>query len=349
MSEKSLPRKPSRRGYILLGLLVAVVVGAWTTYWAVARGAIVDVLANSRKAASASGGEFACANQSVGGFPFRFELSCAPLQVGSAGGARANLAGLRAAVLAYNPRHLIFEADAPLEASASAAGDNIPGVSLSAGWDTARASVRIEGDALTRADTVFEAPEIAVSNPVLADGTPLKIRSQSGQLHVRRASDTASGVDVALRLSQIVAGEGIAPVDADVLIHLPHAASLLAGRLSEPPANLLRAPDGIGITDLKVRSGDTALSGSGSLGLDDDGFLNGTLELAVAGVNRLAEVLRPVFPEGSNIPQSLQGAVQGFGAKTEINGAEASKVTVTFDRGAARVGLIPLGKVPPAF
>ncbi|NRG16875.1 DUF2125 domain-containing protein [Rhizobiales bacterium] len=346
MPEKSLPRKPSRRGYIVLGLLVAVVIGAWTTYWAVARGAIVDVLANSRKTASASGGEFACSNQSVGGFPFRFELTCAPLQAGDAAGARLTLAGLRAVVLAYNPRHLIFEADAPLEVSPGRAGGSLSMPALSAGWETARASVRLQEDALGRADAIFEAPKLVLT---AGSAAPFSMVSQSGEIHIRRASDTASGVDVALSLSQIRAGSEIAPLDAKLVLHLPYAASLLAGRPSEPLAALLRAPGGIGITDLRLKSGETTLAGGGSLGLDDDGLLNGTLELKVAGVDKLSEVLRPVFPPGSNIPQSLQGALQGFGAKSEIDGEETAEVTVTFDRSTARVGLIPLGKVPPAF
>lgn len=346
MPEKNPPRKPSRRGYILLGLLVSVVIGGWTAYWAVARGAIVDVLSNSRRAASASGGEFTCADQSVGGFPFRFELSCAPLKVRDASGARLNLAGLRAVVLAYNPRHLIFEADAPLEASPGLAGGGSAVPALSAGWETARASMRLQEDALGRADAVFEAPRVALA---AGGATPISIASQSGQIHIRRASDTASGVDVALNLTQIRAGAEIAPLDADLVVHLPYAAPLLAGRSTQPLATLLRAPDGIGITDLILKSGVTTLAGSGSFGLDGGGLLNGTLNLKVAGVDKLSEVLRPVFPAGSNIPQSLQGALQGFGAKSEIDGEEATEVTVTFDRGTARVGLIPLGKVPPAF
>lgn len=330
------PRKPaSRRGYILLATLVVLVVALWSGYWSIARGMVADLFASVRMAARAEGGEIACTGQNLGGYPFRLELSCQPLSVAGARGERASFEAFRAVALAYNPWHVIVEADSPVavEGNGLVAG-------LKAGWTTARASLRLGTAALDRSDVEIVAPVVSLADDTVAGSAAL------ANLHLRRSPDTAEDAEAALRLDALALPGTAAPVDVLANVRLAGGAALLAPGGADPLA-LLKREGALTVRDLRLASGGVTLSATGSLWLDEAGRLNGTLPLTVAGAAGLPPLLAPFFPEGSTVPTTLAGALAALGQPATLNEAPAVTVPLAFAGGTARVGFIPLGTLPP--
>jgi hypothetical protein len=216
------PPRSRRRFWILISLVV-LVIGLWSAYWTVARGMAVDILRNTYEVAETEGGALVCGDQRLGGYPFRFELECQPFEARDAQARAGALAGLRVIALAYNPRHVIVEADGP----ATLRFDNPhPFDRLSADWTSARASARLVEAGLRDADLFIEEPKIS---GISADAA-VSLAASRATVHARRSPSVPEDADFALRLAGLAvpALEGTAEISADAT--LAGGAAVLAGR-----------------------------------------------------------------------------------------------------------------------
>ncbi|WP_306030924.1 DUF2125 domain-containing protein [Stappia sp. MMSF_3263] len=329
-------RKGSRRGYIWLIALVVLGIALWSAYWTVARGMAVDVLRNVTEAARIEGGEIACGGQRLGGFPFHLQLDCAPLSLRSPRGESAGFDAFRAVALAYNPWHVILEAESP------AAMEFAPASRLAGTWETARASFRVGTSSVERADIELTAPDLALALP----GLDAELAASSASLHLRQTPQRVSDADIAVALSGAALPGAALVLDARASLTLKGGAVLLSGRGADLIA-LLKNEEAVEVSEVRVSSGEVTVAAAGTLWIDPAGRLNGSLPLTIAGADKLPALLAPYFPEGSNVPASLAGAVMGFGKPAELDGAPAVTVPLAFDAGNARIGIIPLGAVPP--
>lgn len=333
------PPRSRRRFWILISLVV-LVIGLWSAYWTVARGMAVDILRNTYEVAETEGGALVCGAQRLGGYPFRFELECQPFEARDAQARAGALAGLRVIALAYNPRHVIVEADGPATLRFD---DPHPFDRLSADWTSARASARLVEAGLRDADLFIEEPKIS---GISADAA-VSLAASRATLHARRSPSVPEDADFALRLSGLAvpALEGAAEISADAT--LAGGAAALAGRGDW--MSLLRQDEAVRVSELRASASGVNLRATGTLFLDAKGRLAGTLPLTVSGADKLPALLAPFFPQGSSVPTSLAGAVIGFGAPTTLDGAPAVTVPLRFEAGVARVGLIPIASLPPMF
>lgn len=335
----------TRRRYVWLASLVGLVIALWSTYWAIGRGMAEDLLHNAVAVARAEGGEIGCGAERFGGYPFKFELACAPLTLADATGLTATAAGLRAVALAYNPGHLILEADAPLDLAGLAAP--LPGKpGLQVTWTLAQASGRLGGDGLARADVALSAPRVLL---VAAPDDPAPVTAlEAGQasLHLRASPDAPGDADLAASAAELVLPGAPRPLAASLTLRLAGGAALLQGAPTDLRA-LLSAEGALRVTSLAVRGPDFALSGEGSLNLDDKGRLAGDLPLTVTGAEHLPQALAPLFPAGSNAATALAGAILAFGRPATLDGAPAVTVPLAFRDGVVRVGLVPIAPLAP--
>lgn len=100
------------RKILALGLVVLLVVVAWSAgwFWAAgeARRQIEALAANDAETAP----RITCGTLDVGGFPFRFDVTCADARLES-GDETITVKGVKASVMVYNPSHVLFAAEAP--------------------------------------------------------------------------------------------------------------------------------------------------------------------------------------------------------------------------------------------
>jgi hypothetical protein len=335
----SSPPRSRRRFWILISLVV-LVIALWSAYWTVARGMAVDILRNTYEVAETEGGALVCGSQRLGGYPFRFELECQPFEARDARGRAGTVSGLRVIALAYNPRHVIVEADGPANARFDG---SLPFDRLSADWTSARASARLFDAGLRDADLFIEEPKIS---GISADAA-VSLTASRAAVHARRNPGVAEDADFALRVAglAIPALEGAAEISADLT--LAGGAAALAGRGDW--ISLLRQDEAVRVSELRASASGVNLRATGTLALDAKGRLAGTLPLTVSGADKLPALLAPFFPQGSSVPTSLAGAVIGFGAPATLDGAPAVTVPLRFEAGVARVGLIPIASLPPMY
>ncbi len=338
MTEPKVARPPRKSAYFVLAILVALIIGGWSAYWAVGRGIVSDVIRNGVKVAEAKGGSLECGEQQLGGYPFRFELTCTPFRMNK-DGEWYFINELRGVALAYKPTHVIFEASGPAEMNYGQQGP-----AYSADWKTAQASVVAEDGKPAKIDGVIKEPKLAYT----VGDQSVKLDAELTEVHIRRVEDNAEALDFAIVVKGLTAGAvtNEVPLDMDLVMQLPHGAKLLDGKVRKPADLMVDEELKIGLSNLHLKSGDFSIKTGGDLVIDEQGRLSGTLPLVVTGIHQLEQVLQPLFPQGSKTLESLQKTALAIGKGSAENGVPTLRIPVTLDKGRARIAFFDLGPVP---
>lgn len=321
-----------RRNFILLALAVAVLVVGWSIYWWVVTGRVETMLRQALTRPLPDGTVVVCDPLAVAGYPFRVEARCGTTAATLPDGGTLTAGALTAVALAYDWRKAIFELDGPLAAQPA------DGPAIDATWQTARASATRDGRLLDSSDIVLEAPVVAVAGREAGRAAHL-------EAHVRRApasEDQAAGTDAALSATGLASPFLPMPLDVAAVVWIGDGGAALAGRgpLTE---GIGEDPLPFSVRSLSLSSGPARLQAAGDLTVDDEGRLDGVLDVKIADPAALAATLAPLLPPDSPLPAALAGAVAAFGRN---DGDGQRTATVTIRRGRATIGLIPLGRMP---
>lgn len=329
--------KRSTRKYVLLASAVAVVIGGWSAAWYTARSYLDREITRTMEIAASQGAELNCLERSIGGFPFRFEVTCKDFVLRDPMGGFFSVATLRAVAMAYNPMHVIIEAESPM--AAFRASDS---PIQEATWTSFRASVRFNTQGLTQLDAVMEAPRFfSTDNPAQGEVT-----LASSELHLRPNPQQTNDLDVAVSFTGLKTGDAAHPgTDGAVVGAISGAAPLLTGTI---PLGLFAATDGvpaITFSQLRLSSGSSSLTASGTLKLPSDGFLTGDFPIVVVEPDQTGKVVAPLFPPATPFPDALQGALISFGKPSEQDGKPAINATLSLAGGTARIGILPVAQM----
>src|SRR5215213_1242539 len=96
---------------IALGIVVLIVILAWTGAWFWGAAQIQTYAKSLADADGVSAPKLACGSLTVGGYPFGFDVTCAGATLNLAD-TTVTVAGLKGSVLVYNPFHVLFFAKA---------------------------------------------------------------------------------------------------------------------------------------------------------------------------------------------------------------------------------------------
>jgi len=367
-------RRTGRRYTILLFVVLALVAG-WTGLWKFAADRVQQTLDGWRAREAASGRVYSCGSQSVGGFPFRFEVDCADATVllrGNKPPLEAKAAGLLVVAQIYQPNLLISEFTGPF----SIAEPGHP-VEFIANWTLGQSSLRGTPAAPERISVVFERASL---DRMVGDAEVNVLHAKRIELHGRIAEGSAARhpvIEMVLRLSQASAPSlhpaAVQPVDADITAVLrglkDFAPKSWPARLRE----LQAAGGSIDIARMRVTQGETLAVGGGTLSLNGNGRLDGQLRITVAGLdpflasinaeqmvqsspqmdklagalNRLAPGLGDVTRQQASI--NISSGIKMLGEKTTLEGRQAVTLPLRFDDGRIFLGPIPIGKAPAVF
>ncbi|HZD90677.1 MAG TPA: DUF2125 domain-containing protein, partial [Pseudolabrys sp.] len=164
-----------------------------------------------------------------------------------------------------------------------------------------------------------------------------------------------------------------APLDGDIVATLKGLKNFTpkpwAVRLHEIQAN----NGSIEINRLRLEQGPTLAIGKGTLRLDAQSFLNGKLDVTVAGLapflnaiganvavqnspamDKVAGFLDRLSPGLGDAARQQIGSHLSFGIKAiegnaTLEGRPAVALPLTVDKGAISLGPVPLGQIPPLF
>src|SRR5712675_219439 len=117
MSERALaPRKQKLWRLFMMPVLLLVAAIAWSAFWFYAASKVDETVDAWRAREAKSGRVYDCANRSVAGFPFRFEVRCSGASValrsqtaGAPQTVTARLSDILVVAQVYDPKLLIAE------------------------------------------------------------------------------------------------------------------------------------------------------------------------------------------------------------------------------------------------
>lgn len=376
---------PRRRPWLLavpLALVVVLALG-WTGFWYYAASRAATALDGWRQREAQAGRVHSCGQQTIGGYPFRIEVRCSePSATFKTLEPPVALVAKDALVAAqvYDPTLLIGEFTGPLSV-----GDVGKTPALTANWTLAQVSLRGTAAAPQRVSIAVDKPELAR----FARGAMETVASAEHlELHGRIAAGAVNDnpiIELVLRLGAAMAPELVPlaaqPTDGEITAQLSglkdFAPKPWAARLRE-----LQAAGGhIDITKARLAQGDILAVGAGTLSLTPAGRLDGQITLTVAGLEKLMALLGADQAVSQFLAQKagglnveklagsldrlmpgLGGAVRGnsgaslaavgismLGEQTDLEGRRAVRLPLRFADGAAFLGPIAVGQVPPLF
>ena len=368
---------PRGRSWLIAAplILVLVLAAAWSGFWYYAAGQ-AETRINAWQAQEAQAGRtFACGSRSVGGYPFRIEVRCADVHVELKDAQPPIALELKEILVVsqvWDPKLLIAEFTGPLAASG-------PGQQpyLTAVWTLAQASVRGTPDVPDRASISIDGLKLEG----MPGASPL-FDAKHAEFHARVQFGSwphNPAVDLVVKLAA-AAAPGVhmmaaQPFDADILAVLHGMKDLAPKTLSARLREWQAAGGRLELQNVRLAQGDALATATGTLALTPRGRLDGALRLSAAGIERFLPALggeRKGGPLGLDraapalnaidraVPglaariapqtQTLQaGLLALLGQPVDIEGKRGISMPLKFTDGAAAIGPIPLGQVPPAF
>lgn len=322
-----------KKRIIALGTVVLIVILVWCGGWLFLADQIkrnVDALAT---ADGISAPKVTCGTLHVGGFPFRFDLDCADGTLVS-GDVTATLAELRVSVRVYDFMHARISARGPVMLT-----DAFTGGQSKVEWETLEASARIahnrigrvsiEGTKVVWTDMIFGDLVIASADKIEthlldiperheADKHLAALASYSKLTNASMPAMTLDAADVELQANIIGLPDEIANLGApDALQRWQQA----GGKLQDIALN--------------GTDGERFARAEGTLGLDDQGRLEGQINLTSRGV---ADLLFAA------VPPQLKGAVIG-----PVGADGSTHQVMNFRAGVMVVGVLPLMMTGPLY
>jgi len=375
MSESLQSSRRSRIRYTILLFLVLALIAGWSAFWKFAAGKAETAMEGWRAREAKAGRVYACGSQTVGGYPFRIEVNCdraSALFQSNQPPVEVRTDNLLVVAQIYQPGLLISEFHGPLTA-----GEPGKPPDITADWKLAQSSVRGTPAAPERVSLVFDQPAVD-----RMDGTARQnlLRAKHIEVHGRIAEGSAASkpvIEIALQLAQASSPAlhpaAAQPIDADITAMLRG----LNDFSPKPwPARFreIQAADGrIDVTKARVQQGDIIAIGSGALSINANGRLEGELRITMAGVDRflaalgvqqrvqssesmdkIVGALDRIMPGLGDVARQQAGAnlsvgINLLGEQTTLEGKRAVALPLRFTDGAAFLGPVPIGNVPPLF
>jgi len=365
---------PSRSRWVVVPFLVFVVLAAvWTGFWFYASSTAQATFAQWREHEARLGRTYSCGSQSTGGYPFRLEVRCDDARVEMrAFQPQMVIAAKSVLVVAqvYDPTLLIGEVTGPMTISQAGAPE-----ALVASWRLAQISVRGRPNAPERVSMVADDVRIdrgREGGPQLAGATHLELH---GRTDAASTSDNPVA-DLVVRLAGATAPAAGAlaaqPLDGEVAAVLRGLKSFAPRPLPTALRELQAAGGRLDVSSARLQQGDTIVQANGSVGLSPTGRLDGTMAVSIAGFDKLMASIGGLqkaqsptaAPKGSPLSafDRLAPALGGggrndiaagllglLGERTVLEGKQAVTMQLRLTDGAAYLGPIPLGQIPPLY
>jgi hypothetical protein len=292
------PRKQKLWRLFLMPALVLVAAIGWSAFWFYAASKVDGAVDAWRAREAKSGRAYDCAQRSVGGFPFRFEVRCSGASVAllsqSAGPAQApvtaRLGDILVVAQVYDPKLLIAEFSAP--ATISGGGLQSP---IRVNWSKARSSIVGLPAVPQRASIVFD--DAAIDRTDASVPAPLA-RAKHLELHARLADGSAQDHPDIETVLQIAGGSLrelhpllAEPFDADVRARLTGLKDFSPRPWPQRFREIQTAGGHVEIVQSRIQQGDLIAVAAGTLGLNGGGRLDGELQMTVTGLEKAIPAL----------------------------------------------------------
>lgn len=322
-----------KKRIIALGAVILIVIVGWSGGWLFLSDQIKRNVAAMAEADGVAAPKVTCGTLTVGGFPFRFDLDCADGTLVS-GDVTATLAELRVSVRVYDFYHARISARGPVMLT-----DAFTGSQSKIEWETLEASARITNNRIGRISIEATKPvwtDMIFGDLVIASAD--KIETHLLDIPERHEAD--KGLAALASYSKV--SNAAMPA-----LTLNAAEIELQGNIIGLPADVasLGAPDALQrwqqaggkLQDIALNGtdGERFARAEGTLGLDDQGRMEGQVNLTSRGA---ADILFAAVPE------QLKGAVIG-----PVGADGSTHQVMNFRAGVMVVGVLPLMMTAPLY
>jgi hypothetical protein len=371
------PRSSLRRiqRYVTLLVLVAILFGGWSWLWHYASGRAETTLDGWRAREAKAGRIYACGSQTIGGYPFRFEVNCeqaSALFQSNQPPVELKTDGMLVAAQIYDPTLLISEFHGPLTIAEVGQAPNIV-----VNWKLFQASVRGTPAAPERVSFVLDRP---AADRMGTGSQQNLLRASRIEIHGRIAEGSVTNnpvIEAVLRLNKTsmpnLHPAAAEPIDADITAVLRGLKDFAPKPWPARFRDIQAVGGGIEITQARVQQGETIAVGSGTLSLNASGRLEGQLRVTVSGVEaflksigaqqmvqasptveKLSGALDRLLPGLGDVARQQAGAnisagINLLGEQTTLEGKRAVTVPLRFNDGSVFLGPIPIGNTPALF
>jgi len=317
---------------ILLLALIVIVVAGWSGAWLFFAGQIsaqIALWANPAPGAPT----VTCANSSVAGFPFRFDVTCSNANIVD-GDTQIEIAEIKATALVYRPTHVLAFVKGPARYT-----DAFFGTDQLMRWDNLEASLRLNGWLLERLS--IHAENLEYLDTLL--GETLVASAPMLEMHLLNMPERHNATNRLASFASYARTEG-ATIPA---YQIADGRVTLEAEISNLPDDIRlwsdvalpqlwqQAGGRLKLTRFATDDTETSLLLEGDLGLSPIGEVEGNMTLVSNG---LAERF------GDLIPAQLRGVLFGT---PQADGSMKQILTIT--RGAVIAGFAPLAIIPPLF
>lgn len=315
MALQNTPPKPVKNlAWKIIRPLVLVVILAicWSVYWMVASEKAMEVIDQALAREKAKGLDLTCAKRQIGGYPFKFVLTCDDVQIVRKTNrviTKLTATRLVVAVRAYDYNHMIGELYGPFEVSQERTSDpnskTLRTHMLFHGTAaTVTSSLILKNRFLKQATVVIRGLKgtlVDHSDP----GDPENIATDIEEIifHVRSDSDTSEtsgdyGVAGSAKNLFLVGGRANFHSEnglrfEDILVRMKitnapfHRTANVLDWLKQWQADNGKA----NITEINITSGAVKLTGSGNFKLDKQGRTKGVIKTRIIGLETLIKEL----------------------------------------------------------
>lgn len=289
------------------------------------------------------GRDWSCAEPNRTGFLVYLLRSCAGAQLSTAAGDALKLAKLQGSWTALQPNSVLAEVTAPLEFHIGALSGTIS-------W--ANADSRLGGiiNQNLRSDTAITMFSGLINTPQGSQSLQIEQFGLSLKPGVLKENDNVLPIDLTLDgvknpiVAQIFGTQEA--VSLKVTATVDHLDMSKAGTLPQVFDRWRQKSGEIKITRFELLAGELTVRATGTLGLDSQHRLAGTLDAEVSGANGVLTGLG-LSPKSSLIGKLISGVLSG---KIENGKLKGAAVPLRFKDGQVLLGTIPLPfKVEPVY
>lgn len=312
----STAKRPWYMFYPLAGMILLSLI--WCGYWFIAFSGAKELIQAKRLEFEGQGMELACARESWGGFPFRFEFQCetAKLQfIHDTQTYNVQITKILAVAQAYNPLHVIFLVDGPTTIDQTTVIHERALISVTIGLDKDW-------------DTSLEAAGVNAQDLFTAGQLKLFARKINGRLDL--AADTKE-------LTVIQPENPPITVSSAELVGQTSASLLAQQRL---------AGQSLEISSLKISQGPVDFAATGTVFLDPQHRLAGKLSSQTNDIDGVMKFIEPLFALNEQDSATIKNLVTLTGSDPAT---KTTKADFSAKDGALYWGLIKLTDLAPLY
>jgi len=335
MAMSTAPESTISRKVVRLGVLIVLVIAVYSVGWYFAAEFLKNRILTFFGGGNPAGVSATCEDARMGGYPFRFRLTCSRLAFDDHfQGVAASFGPVRAAAQIYNPGHIVWEMDGPAEIR-SALGFN-----TALNWTNMQSSFRIGFSGLSRSSLVMEGLSATVTSTV--SSLQLQVTAPSAQSHVRQNEGNLDYATLIRDMGISIGGTKIAlpPLSASLDATFVDKGGLLDPRVAQEQK--LYGTRGE-IRRMVVDLGEgRVLTLSGPFQVGDDGMLSGRIKVEIEQINAWRDAVKTAYPDQTDMIDNVANVLRALAF-----GRDDSEAEITIENGVAMLGFIPLGQIPP--